>query len=166
VGFELPGHSGEDGAGFAPTSRFCIAVASVAADHQAVQRTSWTTPDTSVGRGDASAAPGEGVKPQQDLAASSRRERRAGALVQARRERGGADAGHRGTGDPGLHATAAAPKPRCPARELLLDPRPDDLVGHPAIVAAGSNRRPANASISITRGWAASKSLRALGRSA
>jgi hypothetical protein len=31
VGFELPGHSGEDRVGLAPTSRFCIAAASVAA---------------------------------------------------------------------------------------------------------------------------------------
>ena len=31
-GFELPGHSGEDRVGLAPTSRFCIAAASVAAD--------------------------------------------------------------------------------------------------------------------------------------
>ena len=38
VRFELPGHSGENRVGLAPTSRFCIAVASVAADHEAVQR--------------------------------------------------------------------------------------------------------------------------------
>jgi SnoaL-like polyketide cyclase len=38
VGLALPGHSGEDRVGLAPTSRFCITVASVTADHQAVQR--------------------------------------------------------------------------------------------------------------------------------
>src|SRR5665213_2332161 len=38
VGFELSGHSGEDRVGLAPTSRFCIVVASVAADHEAVPR--------------------------------------------------------------------------------------------------------------------------------
>lgn len=38
MGFELPGHSGEDRVGLAPTSRFCTAVASVTADHKAVQR--------------------------------------------------------------------------------------------------------------------------------
>ena len=34
---QLPGHSGEDRVGLAPTSRFCIAAASVATDYEAVQ---------------------------------------------------------------------------------------------------------------------------------
>ena len=38
LGFELAGHSGEDRVGLAPTSRLCIAVASVTAEHQAAQR--------------------------------------------------------------------------------------------------------------------------------
>lgn len=38
LGFELPGHSGEDHVGLAPASRFCITVASVTADHEPVQR--------------------------------------------------------------------------------------------------------------------------------
>ena len=36
-GFELPGHSGEDRVGLSPTSRSCIAVASVAADREAAR---------------------------------------------------------------------------------------------------------------------------------
>jgi hypothetical protein len=70
VGYEIPGHSDEDRVKPAPTSRFCIAVASVAADHEAVQRDvvddagHLGEPQGRVGR------TGEGrVEPQEDLAA-------------------------------------------------------------------------------------------------
>ena len=86
VGFELPGHSGEDRVGLAPTSRFCIAVASVAADHEAVQREIVDDAgDPSVSSRVAFGAGKRRVEPQEDLAAASRRDR-AGALVQADRD--------------------------------------------------------------------------------
>lgn len=61
VGFELPGHSGEDRVGPAPTSRFCIAIASVAADHEAVQRDIVDDADASVSRRVTFAAPARDV---------------------------------------------------------------------------------------------------------
>ena len=128
-GVRAPGHSGEDRVGLAPTSRFCIAVASVAADHEAVQRDvvddarHLGEPQGRVGR-----AGEERVEPQEDLAAASRRERRAGALVQAHRERGGADAGHRGAGDPGPRADCRRPSHGARRQRGSARPRPGERV--------------------------------------
>jgi hypothetical protein len=99
VGSELPGYSGEDRVGLAPTSRFCITAASVAADHQAMQRTSSTTPNTSASRRVASAAPTTDVsnrrEPRQRPAARS-----VAPVRSSQRTRNDADAGHGTASDP------------------------------------------------------------------
>jgi hypothetical protein len=58
MGLELPGHSGEDRVGLAPTSRSCTVVASLTAEHEPVKHTPKTAPDASVRRKVASAGAG------------------------------------------------------------------------------------------------------------